>query len=83
MYDPCACGQVMGAISWIVDSLLYEEAVAEAEEEQRLRREQATREQMEEDEEDGLDDQVKLTLGFADTCPARRGRLETFESYCC
>lgn len=50
----------MGAISWIVDSLLYEEAVAEAEEEQRLRREQATREQMEEDEEDGLDDQVKF-----------------------
>lgn len=50
--------QVMGAISWIVDSLLYEEAVAVAEEDQRLRREEATHEQMEDDEEDGLDDQV-------------------------
>lgn len=63
MRDPYACRQVMGSISWIVDSLLYEEAVAEAEEEQRLTREQATLEQMDEDEEDGLDDQVKLNFG--------------------
>lgn len=65
----------MGAISWIVDSLLYEEAVAESEEEQRLRREQATREQMEEDEEDGLDDQVKFRRG-AHYMPGLRASLE-------
>lgn len=69
----------MGAISWIVDSLLYEEAVAEAEEEQRLRREQATREQMEEDEEDGLDDQVKFARGAHDL-PGQLASLENFDS---
>lgn len=59
----------MGAISWIVDSLLYEEAVAENEEEQRLRREQAKLEQVEEDEEDGLDDQVKFGRRFTRHAP--------------
>ena len=51
--------QVMGAISWIVDSLLYDEAIAVAEEEQRLREREATPEQREQDKEDGVDDQVQ------------------------
>lgn len=50
----------MGAISWIVDSLLYDEAIAEAEEEQRLREREATPEQREQDKEDGVDDQVPI-----------------------
>lgn len=53
-----AMEQVMGAISWIVDSLLYDEAIAEAEEEQRMRERGATPEQREQDREDGVDDQV-------------------------
>lgn len=50
--------QVMGAISWIVDWLLYEEAVTEAEEEQRLVREEATHEEADQDDEEGPNDQV-------------------------
>lgn len=50
--------QVMGAISWIVDSLLYDETIAAAEEEQRAREREATPEQREQDKEDGVDDQV-------------------------
>lgn len=49
----------MGAISWIVDSLMYEEEAAAAEEEQRMRRQQATQEERDRDEEDGLADQVR------------------------
>lgn len=52
----------MGAISWIVDSLLYEEAIAVAEEEQRLREREATPAQREQDKEDGVDDQVSWQL---------------------
>lgn len=51
--------QVMGAISWMVDSLLYDEAIAMAEEEQREREREATQEEREQDKEDGLDDQVQ------------------------
>lgn len=53
----------MGAISWIVDSLLYDEAIAVAEEEQRLREREATPEQREQDKEDGVDDQVSERAG--------------------
>ncbi len=49
----------MGAISWIVDSLLYDETIAAAEEEQRAREREATPEQREQDKEDGVDDQVR------------------------
>ncbi|CAM9852513.1 unnamed protein product [Pylaiella littoralis] len=58
--------KVMGAISWIVDSLLYDEAIAEAEEEQRMRERGATAEQREQDREDGVDDQACTRLPFAD-----------------
>lgn len=51
--------QVMGAISWMVDSLLYDEAIAVAEEEQREREREATQEEREQDKEDGVDDQVQ------------------------
>lgn len=53
----------MGAISWIVDSLLYDEAIAVAEEEQRMREREATPEQREQDKEDGVDDQVSRQRG--------------------
>lgn len=56
---------MMGAISWLVDSLLYEESAATAEEDQRLRREEATHEQREQDEEDGVNDQVILESNLA------------------
>lgn len=61
-------GQVVGAISWIVDSLLYEEAIAEAEEEQRIRERGATPEQREQDREDGVDDQVRDSVFFFVMC---------------
>lgn len=49
----------MGAISWIVDALLYDETIAVAEEEQRAREREATPEERERDKEDGVDDQVR------------------------
>eukprot|EP00903_Cladosiphon_okamuranus_P008948 g8563.t1 len=66
--------KVMGAISWIVDSLLYDEAIAVAEEEQRLREREASPEQREQDKEDGVDDQRADQKNFVDY-------LE--EAYCC
>lgn len=54
----------MGAISWIVDALLYDETIAVAEEEQRAREREATPEERERDKEDGVDDQVWWRDGF-------------------
>lgn len=57
-YDPIF-RQVMGAISWIVDTLMYEEETMAAEEEQRVRRQETSEEEREQGEEDGLADQVR------------------------
>lgn len=50
--------QVMGAISWIVDLLLYEEEALAEEEEQKLRRQEATDEERDRDDEQGLNNEV-------------------------
>lgn len=49
--------KVMGAISWIVDTLMYEEETESAELEERTRRQEATQEERDQDEADGLTDQ--------------------------
>ncbi|CAM9164644.1 unnamed protein product [Ectocarpus sp. 6 AP-2014] len=66
--------KVMGAISWIVDALLYDETIAVAEEEQRVREREATPEERERDKEDGVDDQGADQKNFVTY-------LE--EAYCC
>ncbi|CAN0123472.1 unnamed protein product, partial [Ectocarpus fasciculatus] len=66
--------KVMGAISWIVDALLYDETIAVAEEEQRAREREATPEERERDKEDGVDDQGADQKNFV-------AYLE--EAYCC
>lgn len=49
----------MGAISWIVDLLLYQEEALAAEEEQKQRRREATQEEKDLEEEEGLTDEVR------------------------
>ena len=58
----------MGAISWVVETLLFDEAVAVAEQEQQARRQQAARgdagqgQEDDEDEDDDLNEQVSRNL---------------------
>lgn len=54
----CHVNQVMGAVSWLVDLLMYSEEAISAEEEQKIRRQQATQEEKDRDEEEGITDEV-------------------------